>query len=255
MELNLERPLVILDIEATGDQINKDRIVEIGMVKLDVDGKETTFEKKINPEIPIPLSISEIHGIYDLDIKNCPTFKELAPEILSFIEGCDLGGFNSNKFDIPMLEEEFLRAGIDSKMEEKKLVDIQNIFHKMEKRTLEAAYQFYCQKKLIDAHTALADAKATLEVLKAQTLKYNELENNISFLSDFSKINQSSVDYAGRIALDQNKEPIINFGKHKGKKVMDVFKKEPGYYAWIMRGDFSQNTKRCFTKIWENLKK
>lgn len=255
MELTLERPLVILDIEATGDQINKDRIVEIGMIKLDVDGKETTFEKKINPEIPIPLNISEIHGIYDLDIKNCPTFKELAPEILSFMEGCDLGGFNSNKFDIPMLEEEFLRAGIDSKMEEKKLVDIQNIFHKMEKRTLEAAYQFYCQKKLIDAHTALADAKATLEVLKAQTLKYNELENNISFLSDFSKINQSSVDYAGRIALDQNKEPIINFGKHKGKKVMDVFKKEPGYYAWIMRGDFSQNTKRCFTKIWENLKK
>ena len=255
MELNLERPLVILDIEATGDQINKDRIVEIGMIKLDVDGKETTFEKKINPEIPIPLNISEIHGIYDLDIKNCPTFKELAPEILSFMKGCDLGGFNSNKFDIPMLEEEFLRAGIDSKMEEKKLVDIQNIFHKMEKRTLEAAYQFYCQKKLIDAHTALADAKATLEVLKAQTLKYNELENNISFLSDFSKINQSSVDYAGRIALDQNKEPIINFGKHKGKKVMDVFKKEPGYYAWIMRGDFSQNTKRCFTKIWEDLKK
>ena len=255
MELNLERPLVILDIEATGDQINKDRIVEIGMIKLDVDGKETTFEKKINPEIPIPLNISEIHGIYDIDIKNCPTFKELASEILSFMEGCDLGGFNSNKFDIPMLEEEFLRAGIDSKMEEKKLVDIQNIFHKMEKRTLEAAYQFYCQKKLIDAHTALADAKATLEVLKAQTLKYNELENNISFLSDFSKINQSSVDYAGRIALDQNKEPIINFGKHKGKKVMDVFKKEPGYYAWIMRGDFSQNTKRCFTKIWEDLKK
>ena len=125
----------------------------------------------------------------------------------------------------------------------------------MEKRTLEAAYQFYCQKKLIDAHTALADAKATLEVLKAQTLKYNELENNIPFLSDFSKINQSSVDYAGRIALDQNKESIINFGKHKGKKVVDVFKKEPGYYAWIMRGDFSQNTKRCFTKIWEDLKK
>ena len=217
--------------------------------------KKQVLKKKINPEIPIPLNISEIHGIYDLDIKNCPTFKELAPKILFFMEGCDLGGFNSNKFDIPMLEEEFLRAGIDSKMEEKKLVDIQNIFHKMEKRTLEAAYHFYCQKKLIDAHTALADAKATLEVLKAQTLKYNELENNIPFLSDFSKINQSSVDYAGRIALDQNKEPIINFGKHKGKKVMDVFKKEPGYYAWIMRGDFSQNTKRCFTKIWENLKK
>ena len=217
--------------------------------------KKQHLKKKINPEIPIPLNISEIHGIYDLDIKNCPTFKELASEILSFIEGCDLGGFNSNKFDIPMLEEEFLRAGIDSKMEEKKLVDIQNIFHKMEKRTLEAAYQFYCQKKLIDAHTALADAKATLEVLKAQTLKYNELENNIPFLSDFSKLNQLSVDYAGRIALDQNKEPIINFGKHKGKKVVDVFKKEPGYYAWIMRGDFSQNTKRCFTKIWEDLKK
>ena len=154
-----------------------------------------------------------------------------------------------------MLEEEFLRAGIDSNLEEKKLIDVQNIFHKLEKRTLEAAVKFYCDKELVNAHTALADAVATLEVLKAQTLKYDELSSDVSFLSEFSKINQSSVDYAGRIVLNKGNVPIINFGKHKGKSVVSVFEKEPGYYAWIMRGDFSQNTKRCFTKIWEENKK
>ena len=255
MELTLNRPLVILDIEATGDQINKDRIVEIGMIKLLPSGEEITFEKKINPEIPIPLHISEIHGIYDIDIKNSPTFKEIANEILAFIKDCDLGGYNSNKFDIPMLEEEFLRAGFESKLEEKKLIDVQNIFHKLEKRTLEAAVKFYCNKELVNAHTALADAVATLEVLKAQTVKYDELSSDVSFLSEFSKINPSSVDYAGRIVLNKENVPVINFGKHKGKTVMAVFEKEPGYYAWIMRGDFSQNTKRCFTKIWEENKK
>ena len=255
MELTLNRPLVILDVEATGDQINKDRIVEICMIKLLPSGEEITFEKKINPEIPIPIHISEIHGIYDIDIKNSPTFKEVANEILSFIKDCDLGGFNSNKFDIPLLEEEFLRAGIDSNLEEKKLIDVQNIFHKLEKRTLEAAVKFYCDKELVNAHTALADAVATLEVLKAQTVKYDELSSDVSFLSEFSKINQSSVDYAGRIVLNKENVPIINFGKHKGKSVIAVFEKEPGYYAWIMRGDFSQNTKRCFTKIWEENKK
>ena len=254
MEIKLEKTFIVLDIEATGDQINKDRIVEIGMIKIFPNGKEEVYEKRINPEIPIPLPISEIHGIYDLDIKDCPTFKDVANEIKSFIGDADLGGFNSNKFDIPMLEEEFLRAGLKSEFENKKLVDVQNIFHKMEKRTLGAAYKFYCNKEIENAHSAISDARATLEVLKFQTKKYPELENNIMFLSEFSKANKFSVDYAGRIILNQNKEAIINFGKHKGQLVSTVFKKEPGYYSWIQRGDFSQNTKMCFTKIWQDLK-
>ncbi len=255
MKLSLNRPLIILDIEATGDQINKDRIVEIGMVKLQPNGNEVTYEKRINPEIPIPLEVSEIHGIYDIDVKDSPTFKDIANEILEFMSDCDLGGYNSNKFDIPILEEEFLRSGVNSQLEEKKLIDVQNIFHKLEKRTLEAAFKFYCDKELVNAHNALADAVATLEVLKAQTAKYDELKSDVLFLSEFSKINESSVDYAGRIVLNKEKIPTINFGKHKGKTVVDVFEKEPGYYSWILRGDFSQNTKRCFTKIWEENKK
>ena len=254
MEIKLDQPILVLDIEATGDQINKDRIVEIGMIKIFPDGKEEVYEKRINPEIPIPIPISEIHGIYDIDIKDCPTFKDLAKEIKSFIGDANLCGFNSNKFDVPILEEEFIRAGIKSEFENKKLVDVQNIFHKMEKRTLGAAYKFYCNKDIENAHSAINDARATLEILKAQTKKYPELENNIPFLSEFSKANKASVDYAGRIKLNQNNEAIINFGKHKGQLVTDVFKKEPGYYSWIQRGDFSQNTKMCFTKIWQELK-
>jgi|TARA_Y100000766_G_C18915088_1_gene610725 DNA polymerase-3 subunit epsilon len=254
MEIKISKPLLVLDIEATGDQINKDRIVEIGMIKTNPDGTEETYEKRINPEIPIPLNISEIHGIYDLDVKDCPTFKELSVEIKNFIGDSDLCGFNSNKFDIPMLEEEFIRAGVKSEFETKKLVDVQNIFHKMEKRTLAAAYMFYCKKEMKNAHSAMYDARATLEVLKAQTLKYNELENNIPYLSDFSKANKGSLDYAGRIILNEDKEAVINFGKHKGKLVNFVFQKEPGYYSWILKGDFSQNTKMCFKNLWEKFK-
>ena len=254
MEINLTKPLIVFDIEATGDRVTKDRIVEIGMIKINQDGSEETYEKRINPHIPIPLNISEIHGIYDIDIKNCPSFKEVANEIKNFIGESNLCGFNSNKFDVPILEEEFLRAGMESGFDKKKLVDVQNIFHKMEKRTLGAAYQFYCNKEIENAHSAIHDARATLEVLKAQTIKYNEIENNVSFLSDFSKANKNSMDYAGRIVLNKDNEPLINFGKHKGKTIKTVFEKEPGYYSWIIKGDFSHNTKSCFTKLWNEFK-
>ena len=192
MDIVLEKPLIVFDIEATGDKITKDRIVEIGMIKTLPNGKEEVYEKRVNPQIPIPLEISEIHGIYDLDIKDCPTFNEIAKEILAFIGDSDLCGFNSNKFDIPILEEEFLRAGLKSEFEKKQLVDVQNIFHKMEKRTLGAAYKFYCDAEIENAHSAIADARATLDVLKAQTKKYDEIENNVSFLSEFSKANKNS---------------------------------------------------------------
>ncbi len=254
MEIILENPLVVIDIEATGDQVTKDRIVEIGMIKVHSDGKEDIFERRINPEIPIPIKISEIHGIYDIDVKNCPPFRDLAEKIKEFIGKSNLCGFNSNKFDIPILEEEFLRAGVDINFNQKKLIDVQNIFHKMEKRTLGAAYNFYCNKEIKNAHSAIHDARATLEVLKAQTKKYTELENTVTFLSQFSKANENALDYAGRIIIDENKIPIINFGKHKGKSVHYIFEKEPGYYSWILKGDFAHNTKSCFTKLWKEFK-
>jgi len=255
MKLKLKKPIVVLDLEATGDQITKDRIVEIGMIKISPDGSESIYDKRVNPQIPIPINISEIHGIYDIDIKDCPTFKDLANEINLFIDNSDICGFNSNKFDVPLLEEEFQRAGVSCEINENKLIDVQNIYHKMEKRTLGAAYQFYCSKELINAHSAINDARATLEVLLAQTEKYDELEGDVNFLSKFSKANQNAIDYASRIIQNEFKEPIINFGKHKGKKVIDVFDKEPGYYSWIMRGDFPLNTKSCFTEIWKEFKK
>ncbi len=254
MNLKLTKPLIVLDLEATGDHIVKDRIVEIAMIKLHPDGQQERYEKRINPNQPIPLDISEIHGIYDIDVLKCPTFKDLANEIKAFIADSDLGGFNSNKFDIPMLEEEFMRAGVSSEFTNKKLVDVQNIFHKMEKRTLGAAYKFYCKKDLENAHSAIHDAQATLDVLLAQIDKYEELENNISYLSEFSKAGKRAVDYANRIGLNNDDQAIINFGKHKGKLVKEVFKREPGYYSWIMKGDFSANTKSCFQQLWKELK-
>ena len=254
MNLQLKKPLIILDLEATGDHIVKDRIVEIAMIKIYPDGKQEKYEKRINPNKPIPVEISEIHGIYDFDVLNSPSFKDLANEIKTFIGDSDLGGFNSNKFDIPMLEEEFIRAGISSGFIEKKLIDVQNIFHKMEKRTLTAAYKFYCNKNLENAHSAMHDAQATLDVFLAQIDRYKELENNIEYLSEFSKAGNKALDYANRISLNKDNQPIINFGKHKGNLVKEVFENEPGYYSWIMKGDFSANTKFCFQKIWNELK-
>ncbi|MDG2370791.1 MAG: 3'-5' exonuclease [Flavobacteriales bacterium] len=254
MNLKLEKPLAFLDLETTGVNVSKDKIVEIAIIKINPDSSKEEYNKRINPEIPIPIETSEIHGIYDFDVINSPNFKAVSSEIEDFIKGCDLGGFNSNKFDIPLLVEEFYRCNIDIKIEERKLIDVQNIFHKMEQRTLVAAYQFYCNKDLTNAHSALADTAATLAVFMAQLEKYESLENNIDFLHDFSIQGLKTLDFAKRIAIDKDNNYLINFGKHKGKKVIDVFKSEPSYYSWIQSGDFTTNTKLCFKKIWNEFK-
>ena len=254
MTIKLERPLAFLDLETTGVNVSKDKIVEIAIIKINTDSSKEEYNKRINPEIPIPIETSEIHGIYDFDVINSPTFKTVAKEIESFIMGCDLGGFNSNKFDIPLLAEEFYRCTIDIKIEERKLIDVQNIFHKMEQRTLVAAYQFYCNKDLTNAHSALADTAATLDVFMAQLEKYEDLKKDVDFLHEFSIQGLKTLDFAKRIAIDKNNNYLINFGKHKGKKVTEVFKNEPSYYSWIQSGDFTTNTKMCFKRIWEEFK-
>jgi len=254
MKLELKRPLAFLDLESTGVNVSKDRIVEIAIIKLLPDQRKEFYDKRVNPCIPIPLVTSEIHGIYDFDVINSPTFSEIAQEINDFIHDCDLAGFNSNKFDIPLLDEEFSRSGIDAKISEKKLIDVQNIFHKMEQRTLVAAFKFYCNKELVNAHNAMADTNATLDVFLAQLNRYDNLEKNVDFLSDFSIMGSKTMDYANRIAISSNNEYLINFGKHKGKKVFEVFSKEPSYYSWIMSGDFTSNTKKCFKKLWDQYK-
>lgn len=248
MNLKLKKPIVFFDLETTGVDVAKDRIVEISIMKISPDGKKEVKTRRVNPEMPIPIQSSEIHGIYDEDVKDEPTFRALAKSLASFIGNSDLAGYNSNKFDVPLLAEEFLRVGVDFDLENRNLVDVQNIFHKMEQRTLVAAYKFYCQKELIDAHSAEADIKATYEVLEAQLEKYEELENDIEFLADFSE-RQKNVDLIGRIVYDENNVEVFNFGKHKGRSVMDVFKKEPSYYAWMMDGDFPQYTKKVLTAI------
>ena len=249
MNLSLSRPLAIFDLETTGINISKDRIVEIAIVKLLPSGERIEFHKKVNPEIPIPLEVSEIHGIYDVDVLDCPKFKDIAEEVKVFIADSDIGGFNSNRFDVPVLVEEFLRAGVDPEFESKKFVDVQNIFHKMEQRTLVAAYKFYCDKDLTDAHSALADTKATLDVLNAQVGKYNDLAADIDSLSEFSTMGGASIDYARRIGKNKDGIAVFNFGKHKGRSVAEIFKSEPGYFSWIMNGDFSLDTKNKFKKI------
>ena len=203
---------------------------------------------RINPEMPIPKKSSDIHGIYDKDVADCPTFKEVARELASFMEGCDIAGYNSNKFDIPLLAEEFIRADVDLDMKKRKFIDVQTIFHKMEKRTLEAAYKFYCDKNLNDAHSAEADTRATYEVLQAQLDRYNNLKNDIDWLSKFSAHNKNA-DFAGRIIFNDKGEEVFNFGKYKGQKVTDVLEKDPGYYGWMMNGDFPLFTKKVLTNI------
>ncbi len=253
MNLQLNRPLAFFDLETTGINISQDRIVEIAIVKVHPDGNRESYSKKVNPTIPIPLEVSEIHGIYDLDIIDAPTFADLAQEVKEFIADCDLAGYNSNRFDIPVLVEEFLRVGIDPEMENRKFIDVQNIFHKMEQRTLVAAYKFYCQKDLSNAHSAEADTMATIDVLEAQLGKYQELEKDVNYLSDFTQMGVKTLDFAKRIGLNKDGEPIFNFGKNKGRLVSEVFKREPGYYTWIMKGDFSLDTKNKFKKIHEQL--
>ena len=248
MKLNLTNTIIFFDLETTGVDTSKDRIVEISLVKVFPDGTEEVKTRRINPCIPISAESTAIHGISDEDIKDCPSFKAVAKSLAQYIEGCDFAGFNSNKFDIPMLVEEFLRAGIDIDLKKRRCIDVQNIFHKMEQRTLVAAYKFYCDKDLTNAHSAEADTIATYEVLKSQLDKYPEMENDVDFLAKFSE-RIPTADYAGRIAYDEDGVEIFNFGKHKGKKVIDVFSKDQGYYAWMMNGDFPEYTKRVLTRI------
>lgn len=249
MKLNLKNPLVFFDLETTGINITTDRIVELCYIKVYPNGNEESKSMRINPEMHIPEASSAIHGIYDQDVADCPTFKQVAQDLANTIEGCDLAGFNSNRFDIPMLAEEFLRADINFDMTRRKFIDVQNIYHKLEKRTLSAAYKFYCGKDLENAHSALADTQATYEVLKAQLDKYpNDLQNDMQFLADFSKMSDN-VDFAGRIVYNQERVEVFNFGKYKGMPVVEVLKKDPGYYGWIMQGDFTRNTKQVLTQI------
>lgn len=261
MELKLKRPIAFFDLETTGIKVATDRIVEISIVKIHPNGKKEVKTRRVNPEMPIPKESSEVHGIYDEDVKDEPTFKQLAKSLDTFIQNCDLAGYNSNKFDVPLLAEEFLRAGIDFDVENRSLVDVQNIFHKMEQRTLVAAYKFYCQKDLTNAHSAEADTMATYEILEAMLDKYEGIEftdkkgnvstpivNDMKALSEFSTVNRH-VDLIGHIVLDENDDEVINFGKHKGRKVVDVFKTEPSYYDWMMKGQFPEYTKKVITKI------
>ena len=260
MKLNLRNPLVFLDLETTGINVVTDRIVEIALLKIFPDGREEEKLQRINPGIPIPAQSSAIHGIYDEDVKDAPKFKEVAKLYAKFIEGCDLAGFNSTRFDIPLLTEEFLRVDIDLDLKKHKFVDVQIIFHRMEKRTLAAAYKFYLLKDLENAHSAMADTKATYEVLKAQIERYSGVEfedngkksvpivNNIEALASFSAFDKS-VDFAGRIVYDEKGVEVFNFGKHKGKSVEEVFRVEPGYYGWMMQNEFPLYTKKVLTSI------
>jgi DNA polymerase-3 subunit epsilon len=248
LDLNLKRPIAFLDLETTGINITTDRIVELSVLKISPNGKEEWMSTRVNPEMPIPPKTTAIHGITDADVVNAPVFKEVAKKLAAFVEGCDLAGFNAIKFDIPVLAEEFLRANIDFNFRKRKYVDVQVIFHKKEQRTLAAAYQFYCNKPLVDAHSSKADTAATYEVLKSQLDRYGDLENDVEKLADFSAFN-TTVDFAGRIILDEKGVEIFNFGKHKGKPVSVVFNEEPAYYSWMMNGDFPLYTKKVLTEI------
>ena len=260
MKLNLKNPLVIFDLETTGTNVVKDRIVEISMLKVHVNNETEVKTYRVNPEMPIPVESSMIHGIYDEDVVNEPTWKQLAKTVFDFLKGADLGGFNCMKFDIPVLVEEFLRVDIPFDFSKRKIVDAQKIFHLMEKRTLSAAYQFYCNKELKDAHSAEADTIATYEVILSQVEKYEnsdvldnqgkvlgKIENSVESLHQISK--NDAVDLANRLTQNEKGEILFNFGKHKGKPVKDVLARDKGYYDWIMQGDFALDTKRKLTQL------
>lgn len=249
MELNLKNPLIFLDLETTGIDPAKDRIIEMSLVKVMPDGSQEIKTRRVNPEMPIPAAATAVHSITDDDVKDCPKFREIARSLATYIEGCDFGGFNSNRFDIPVLAEEFLRAGVDVDLKKRKFIDVQTIFHKMEQRTLVAAYKFYCGKDLTNAHSAEADTLATYEVLMSQLERYPEvLQNDMSFLADYSSHNQFA-DFAGRIVYDENGVEVFSFGKHKGRSVAEVFRQEPSYYSWMMNGDFPKYTQKVITEI------
>lgn len=249
MKLNLKNPIIFFDLETTGTNITSDKIVEICYLKVYPNGNEESKTMRINPEMHIPEASTAIHGITDADVANCPTFKEAAANIAKDFEGADIAGFNSNRFDVPVLVEEFLRSGIDIDLTKRKFIDVQVIYHKLEQRTLSAAYKFYCGKNLEDAHTAEADTRATYEVLKGQLDRYPEiLTNDVEFLADYSSYSKN-VDFAGRMVYDENGVEVFNFGKYKGQSVAQVLQHDLGYYGWIMKGDFSLNTKNILTKI------
>ncbi len=261
MQLNLKNPIVFLDLETTGIDIATDRIVEIALLKIHLDNSEEEITLRVNPEMPISAEATRVHGITNDDVANEPVFKEVAKNLAKFIEGCDLAGFNSNRFDIPLLAEEFLRADVDIDLKKRKFIDVQAIFHKMEKRTLAAAYLFYCNKTLTDAHNAMADTKATYEVLKAQLDTYQEREyednhgkisvpivNDMEKLSEFSSYDRN-VDYVGRIVYNDKGVEVFNFGKNKGVPVEKVLEEQPGYYGWIMNSEFPLYTKKVLTQI------
>lgn len=249
MELNLKRPIIFFDVESTGLDILNDRIIELSYIKVLPNGKEEEYTYRINPGMPIPAESSAIHHITDEDVANKPTFKQVAKKIAEAFEGCDIAGFNSNKFDVPILMEEFARAGVDYDFHKRRYVDVQTIFHKFEQRNLIAAYKFYCGKDLDNAHSANADTRATLEVLKGQLDMYaGKLENDIEKLAEFSTYN-NNVDFAGRIIFNDKKQEIFNFGKYKGRLVEDIFRKDPAYYQWILEGSFAADIKKIVTKI------
>ena len=261
MKLKLNRPIAFFDLETTGLSIATDRIVEISILKINPDGNEKSITKLVNPTIPIPEVTSAIHGIYDKDVADKPTFKEIANELSQILNNCDLGGYNAIKFDIPLLVEEFYRADVNFEIKGRKFIDVQNIFHKMEQRTLSAAYKFYCGKELTDAHSAEADTNATYEILKAQLDKYESTEfkdrsgkisvpvkNDMQALHDFS-FQTKNADLVGHIIFNDKDIEVFNFGKHKGKSVEELFKKEPSYYDWMMKSEFPLSTKKVITAI------
>ena len=245
--LQLTRPLAVIDLETTGTNLGSDRIVEIALVKIMPDGKKVVKHKLINPEIPIPKGASDIHGITDDKVKDAPVFKQVANELKQFLDNCDIAGYNSNRFDIPLLVEEFLRIGIEFETKGRKLVDVQKVFHMMEQRTLSAAYRFYCNKNLEGAHGAEVDASATLEVLEAQLNKYPQLGVDVDSVLKFTG-EDVIVDFARRFVMENGVE-VFNFGKHKGRPVSEVLKAEPQYYDWMMKGDFPLHTKQKLTEI------
>ncbi len=248
MELNLHKPICFFDLETTGINITKDRIVEISILKVFPNHNKESYTWRVNPGIPIPAETTAVHGISDKDVENEPTFSELAPKIQQLLEGADLAGYNSNRFDIPLLAEEMLRTEIDFDLDKVKAIDVQTIFHKKEKRTLEAAYKFYCNKNLDDAHSAEADTNATYEVLKSQLDRYEDLQNDTKWLAEFSA-HKKFADLAGFLVFNKNGEEVFSFGKHKGKKAEDVLEQEPGYFGWIQNADFPRYTKKILTRI------
>lgn len=251
-QLSLKRPIIFFDLETTGTDHVKDRIIELAFIKINPDGSRHRYVKRINPGMPIPASSTAIHGIKDEDVKDAPPFKQIAHELYNWMKGCDLGGYNSNKFDIPMLAEELLRAGVAVDFTERSMIDVQQIFFKMEARTLSAAYSFYCGKQMENAHSAEADILATIEVLESQLDKYNHLGTEVKQLHDFTS-GEEMVDYARRMVMKDG-HPVFNFGKHKGRKVEDIFTEEPQYYDWMMQADFPLHTKQKISEILNAMK-